>query len=282
MITCASCKNKTSTDRCSNKPLKGLILCGTHAKVKNPRLWKDVNKLDDKALLIQKIWRGYAIRNWLKLCGPGVLKRSVCHNNEELFNYEDKATFYPLDYFSFEESGKVYWFDVKTMIENGLSKLAPANPYTREKLSFDTRQRLRKLIIIRSKRKLQLLQNTDLKITPNEILENTWIAICQIIEENGFPDVSPMHFLSLNRTQLYIFNTMLFQDIIAWAAQHTTPHSKRKRYVSWIKRPLGEYRAGSHTQQVSYLTGKCLLTMLNDYPESYEICFIIMSALHRV
>jgi hypothetical protein len=82
-MKCASCKNKKSNERCASKPLKGMVLCGKHAKSKNLRLWKNVNGLDDKARLIQKIWRGYSIRHWLKIAGPGVLNRAVCHNNEE-------------------------------------------------------------------------------------------------------------------------------------------------------------------------------------------------------
>lgn len=256
-------------------------MCGKHAKVKNPRLWKDVNKLDDKAVLIQKIWRGYSVRNWLSLAGPGVLKRSICHNEEELFTFDDKASVSPLDYFAFEESGKVYWFDIRSIVQNSADKIIPINPYTREPLSMETRHRLRRLIILRDYRDIKSEHSSDESKPVDELIRNAWITVCQIIEENGFPDMSPMYFMALNKSQLYIFINLIYRDMIAWAAEHTTPNSRRKRYLNWIRRVSREsFR--SHINVVSFMTAKCLTAILNDYPEQYSVSFIIMSALHRV
>lgn len=281
MITCGSCKNKTSNERCSNKPLNGLLFCGTHARTKNRRLWYEVNLIDEKATLIQKIWKGYSLRKWIKLAGPGALSRSVCHNDEELVTFDDKKSVSPLDYFAFEEAGRVYWFDVRSLLQNSIDKPHPTNPYTREPLSIETRQRLRKVAILREHRKLQNLHDEGTK-TAETLIQLAWTSVCQIIEENGFPDMSPMYFISMNKTQLYIFNSMIKQDLVAWAAEHTTPQSRRKRYIPWVRRLEGEYLAGTNAYMLSYITAKCLLAMLNDYPEPYSLCFIIMSALHRV
>jgi len=280
MITCASCRTQTSTDRCSSKPLRGLLFCGRHAKSKIPRLWSVVNKVDDKVIRIQKIWRGYSLRKWIKLAGPGALRRSMCHNDEELVTFDDKQSVSPLDYFAFEEAGKVYWFDVRSIIQNSIDKIHPANPYTREPLSIDTRQRLRKLAILRDRRNLKNLHEENR--TAERLLFINWVAVCQIIEENGFPDMSPMFFIALNRTQLYIFAGMIKQDLIAWASEHTNPQSRRKRYIPWMRRIEGEHMSGTNVNLLSYITAKCLLAMLNDYPEPYPLCFIIMSALHRI
>jgi hypothetical protein len=280
MITCASCKNQTSTDRCSAKPLKGLLFCGRHVKSKTPRIWAVMNNVDNKVVLIQKIWRGYSVRNWIKLAGPGALHRTVCHNDEELVTFDDKKSVHPLDYFSFEEAGKVYWFDVRSIIQNSIDKVQPANPYTREPLSIETRQRLRKIAILRDHRYLKNLHQENR--TAERLLSTTWTAVCQIIEENGFPDMSPMFFIALNRSQLYIFASMIKQDLVAWASEHTSSQSRRKRYIPWMRRIEGEYVAGANNGLLSYFTAKCLLAMLNDYPQPYDLCFIIMSALHRV
>lgn len=282
MITCASCKNQTSSERCSSKPLKGLLFCGRHARCKAPRIWSEINRVDDKVILIQKVWRGYSVRNWIKLAGPGALKRSICHNDEELVTFDSKQSVSPLDYFAFEEAGKVYWFDIRSILQNSIDKIRPANPYTRELLSIEVRQRLRKLAILRERRKLANLYDNEPPKNAERLINLSWIAVCQIIEENGFPDMSPMFFIALNRPQLYIFNCMIKQDLIAWASEHTTPQSRRKRYIPWMKRLEGEYLSGTGTRMLSYITSKCLLSMLNDYPEPYSLCFIIMSALHRV
>lgn len=280
-MLCASCKNRTSDDRCSNKALKGLILCGKHAKSKNPRLWKDVNKLDNKALLIQKVWRGHSVRNWISLAGPGALKRSLCHNEEELFTFDDKKSVSPLDYFSFSEAGKVYWFDIRSIVQNSADKVIPVNPYTREPLSMEARHRLRKLMVLRDYRSIKLTHESEENMSVDDLIRNAWIMVCQIIEENGFPDMSPMYFLALNKSQLYIFMNLVYRDMIAWVAEHTTPISRRKRYLSWIRRVTKE-TFKSHVNVISYMTAKCLTAILNDYPEQYSVSFIIMSALHRV
>ena len=282
MIKCYSCRNKTSEERCENNVIKGLLLCGTHARVKNPRLWKDTNRLDEKITRIQKLWRGFSIRQWMKLAGPGVLNRSVCHNEEELVTFDDKKSVYPLDYFAFREADKVYWFDVRSIVQTSMTKLKPINPYTREPLSIDTRQRLRRLSIKRIYTGIQNVHNDLSTMTGDEMINMLWLNVCQIIEENGFFDMSVEYFTSLERVQLYVLQQLIQKDIIAWAAEHKTAHTRRRRYISWIRGLIKEYLDGAHERYLSYLTAKCLLSMLNDYPEQYPICFIIMSALHRV
>lgn len=282
MNICVSCKNKNSDERCTSKPIKGLILCGKHARVKNPRIWSTVNNVDSKVIKIQKLWRGYTIRQWLKLAGPCVLNRSNCHNQEELVTFDDKKEVYPLDYFAFKESDKVYWFDIKSIIQNSFDKLKPINPYTREPLTIETRQRLRKIAILRDHRKLPNLHSDDTMKTPERALNLVWTTVCQIIEENGFPEISPMYFIAMNKTQLYVFINMIHRDVIAWASEHTTQQSRRKRYIGWFKYLIKEFSTLKPTGLSSYMVAKCLISFLNDYPDPYEICFIIMSALHRV
>lgn len=282
MITCASCKNKTSKDRCSNKPLRGLIFCGTHVKVKNPRLWKDENNADSSATLIQKLWRGYSVRNWLTLAGPGVLNRSVCHNEEELVTFDEKKSVSPLDYFAFEEAGKVYWFDVRSLAENGLDKLEPTNPYTRQPLTIDTRRRLRELCVLRKRFSMDIIHDGSLTKSKGELILGGWTCICQILGENGFSDMSPMYFTELNRSQLFIFLSILRQDFVAWAAEHTSPLSRRHRYVYWIKKLQKEYAKDISVDQYSYIISRILISILNDQSDPYSTCFMIMSALHRL
>jgi IQ calmodulin-binding motif len=282
MIQCSSCKNKTSDERCPSKSLSGLLFCGKHAKVKSIRLWKDVNNIDEKIILIQKAWRGYSVRNWIHLAGPGVLSRSVCHNEEELVSLDKPSSVDPLNYFSFEEGGKVYWFDIRSISEHCLTSVKPTNPYTRDVLSFDTRRRLRTLCIRRHKRGISNHHTADTDRTANQVIMSSWNTICQIIEENGFFDMNPMHFASLNRARLFVFNTMIRNDMISYASEHKTPNSRRKKYVNWLKRLLREYANGIDQIRFLYLTSKVLVAILNDAHEQYPICFIIMSALHRL
>jgi hypothetical protein len=75
---------------------------------------------------------------------------------------------------------------------------------------------------------------------------------------------------------------MIQRDLIALAAEHTSKLSRRHRYIFWMKRLLGEFSDGVDTKRLVYLTGRVLVTILNDCSDNYGICFIIMSALHRL
>ena len=283
MIRCGSCKNKTTDEQCANRPLKGLIFCGKHVKVKNPRMWNIVNNLDNNVIKIQKIWRGYLVRDMIHLGGPGVLNRSVCHNDEELVTMDDKKRVSPLDYFAFEENGKVYWFDVKTIIQICRTVLIPKNPYTREPLSIETRQRLRKLRIRRHFRKLDnSYQNNNTTPNVEEVVSISWIHVCQIIEENGFFDMSHLYFTSMNSTQLFIFNTIFLQDLIAWAAEHKCLSSLRYKCISKVKSFIKFFETENNNQRLSYMTAKLLVNILNNFIDNYSLCFMIMSSLHRI
>ena len=280
-MKCSSCKNKNSDERCSSKPLRGLIFCGKHARVKSPRLWKDVNQLDSRIIPIQKLWRGYILRKWICLAGPGALNRNICHNDEELVTMDDKRSVSPLDYFAFTENDKVYWFDIRSIVEASIFSVTPTNPYTRQDLSIDTRQRMRRLCIIRQRRKM-MNEHGEVKRNIGEVLKASWTYICQIIIENGFFDMSPLYFMSLNKTQLYIFITMIRNDMIALAAEHTSPESRRNKYVYWLKRLQDQHDSNVSVLELSYFTSKILSTILNDLAEPYPMCFIIMSAMHRL
>ena len=280
-MKCASCKNRNTDERCQSKPLRGLIFCGRHAIMKRPRIWKDIHQLDPKIIPVQKLWRGYILRKWLKLAGPGVLNRTICHNDEELVTMDDKKSVSPFDYFSFTENDKVYWFDIRSIVEASIFNMVPTNPYTRQELSIDTRQRMRKICMMRQRRKL-INEHSQTERSINDVLKASWTYICQIIVENGFFDMSPLYFMSLNKTQLYVFVTMICIDMTALAAEHTSQESRRHKYVYWLRRLQKQHESEVHVFELSYFTAKILSTILNDLMEPYPMCFIIMSAMHRL
>lgn len=281
MVLCTSCRNKSSTERCSNNALPGISLCGTHARVKSPRLWNIVNDIDKKITLISKTWKGYFVRKMLALSGPGVIKRSICNNEDELVSLEPISKLNAIDYFGFEENGKVYGFDIKTIIQITLSSLTPINPYTRQELKINDRKRLREIYGYRLRNKLELSYPNNQARTVDSILVKRWTQICQIAEENGFFNINPDLFLSLNKTQLYIFLSMIHNDLKTWSAEHKVP-SKRFLYVFWTNNILKKFsREESHTT-CSFFVSTILLSILYDSIEPYNICFIIMSALYRL
>lgn len=282
MVLCAACKNKTSLDQCTSLALKGLLFCGKHIKSREKRIWAVLNGNNDKARIIQKYWRRHFIRNKLRLAGPGVLNRCACHNAEELVTMDSKTEVHPLDYFSFLEADKLYWFDIRSLHQYVRNTPKPLNPYTRQPLSLEARNRLRKLCQIRKRQGIFNLHAEPAYVDFSDQVDRKWLEMCQIIEENGFEDMNHLLFVSLNKTQLYVFINLIYLDLIAYAAEHKTP-SCRKRYVLWIKNLIhkfGKYKYSS--LQASYNAARAILSILNDSPEPYTICFIIISAVVRL
>lgn len=282
MSICTSCKNKTSLDRCTSLSLVGMNFCGKHARVRKPRIWTEVNNVNPKVILIQKSWRGYSIRNRIKLAGEGSMNRTKCHNETELITMDDPKSISPLDYFGFIENDKLYWFDIRSIAEYSANTLKPINPYTRVPLTIETRIRLRILCNIRRKLKLPLVHDITKQLTSEQRLDSNWMAISHIIEENGFYDMNPLFFMALNRSQLVVFLTLVSVDVKTWASEHTSKYSRRHKYVHWLKNSLNMYHPTIDNKLYSYIVSRALLSIMNDCLEPYSICFMVMSSLYRL
>jgi len=279
-MLCGSCKNSKTTERCPSKALKNLSFCGKHARVKNPRLWVELKPNIDSAIKIQKRWRGWIARHILSLAGPGVLNRNKCHNEEDVVSYIEKEKVHPLDYFAFEEDGKLFWFDVRSLFQLSIEKLQPENPYTRQKLSLDVRKRFKEYVYYR---KTPLFHDPLYLQDRDKVIAMRWMLICQMLEESMFIDINPMFFLALNRTQLWEFTAMLRTTLLNWAKEHNSVHSRRNIYYVWISTCFRRQTLEvATTNQVCHYLGGALLKMLKDCKNPDELCFKILSARHSL
>lgn len=249
--------------------LPSLQFCGKHVKIKNPRIWTEVNNVIPKVVNIQRIWKGYFLRKKLQYAGLGVLKRSVCQNDEELISLESKEKQDPLDYFSFEENGKIWWFSISTLVRIVFETMNPLNPYTRQPISVETRRRLRDVCRMRNIK----IQNTR--------SSSIWLHVCQILEENGFESVNPILFQSLSRPQFMTFLILLKNDIEALQSE-----SPKNLYYQTIlevtKHVLRKYTPFSGQVDASTKTAILLYNCLRKIPNPYPVCFAIMSAYTRL
>jgi hypothetical protein len=282
MVLCASCRNKTSSEQCPSQAMKGLLFCGKHAKTKTKRLWADANNGNQKAIIVQKVWRGYFLRHRLKLAGEGVLNRKDCHNTEELVTMDEKGKLHPLDYFSFREADKLWWFDVRSLYHILKRSPKPENPYTRQALSIETRRRLRDVCRIRKKLTIDNYHDAPKPEQFAELVNEKWLTICQIIEENGFFDMNHLMFSSLNRSQMYVLINLIQMDMVAFATEHSI-RSKRYHYLQWLRTCLSNFEKNrTNRLQCSWAVSKVLLSILYDCQENYPVCFIIVSAICRL
>lgn len=282
MPLCSACKSKTSTDQCTYNCLAGLLFCGRHIKVKEPRVWAVVNNLDSKVTLIQKVWKGYHIRYLLRLAGPGVLNRSKCNNKEELFTFDEPKTVNPFNYFAFEENGQLYWFDIRSALQSLDSTDELTNPYTRQEIPSCVKKRLHQLHAFRLRRRLQTLHTAEPIRSMDEILSNRFRHVSHVLQANDFFGISPETFISLGPINVDFYVLSLFEGFTQWANEHITkPDSRRHKYLLYIHDLPIKFQHCTYKQYM-YVLSSILLFILNDCPEPFQPCFIIMSGLHRI
>lgn len=87
------------------------------------------------ASILQCKFKRVLAQLWFKSHGPALLDRAMCVNEDDLMGSPlDEISVY--QFFSFEENGCVYGFDLATLITM-IKKGRRANPYTRQRLPGD-------------------------------------------------------------------------------------------------------------------------------------------------
>jgi len=237
----------------------------------NPSINRGIKK-------IQAVWRGFLVRNRLKLAGKGVLKREICHNDDEVVTLAIKTEVHPFDYFSIEDEGKIWWFDQRSMIQLSLTNLEVTNPYTRKKLSNEDMRRLRLLMLIRKKNGVPLV-HIFLEKTEVEICNERWLRVSQIINEYGYEGtIHPNIFTDFTMFRIRLFLTSLIEDTKWWIMKGKSC-SRRTKYYFWLK--TLKHNMVSYTSTVTFSkdVAGVLLSILNDLRDSQDFVFNILTAL---
>ena len=92
---------------------------------------------------LQRIARGYLVRKYVNLHGPGFLDRSNCINSEDFYLMDelDKIDYTSFISFRDEIDGKIYGFHVislkKLILQNNSKQVQVQNPYTRNPLNIN-------------------------------------------------------------------------------------------------------------------------------------------------
>jgi len=154
---------------------------------------------------IQALARGWLLRHRLSLAGPGVLHRGAVDNDEDLFTCEPKDRHHPLQYFAFEESGKVWWFDAGSLWSWMSRSVEPVNPYTKTPIPIEARKRLRAI-----RRRTLFPYGVD---TGEELTARRWNCIVHIFRDNGFLDIHPQQFANFNGDEYRTMFVFLERDL---------------------------------------------------------------------
>lgn len=259
----------------------GLLVCGKHARTKKPNLWVAETKLEDTARKLQALWRGYIVRHQLSLAGPGVLKRSLCHNEEDIITGTEKTHQHPFEYFAFEEGGKVWWFDIQSLLRWSVEHVDIQNPYTKQPLDMSVRLRLRELYHFRIRHGMPCISHES--PTPERITGIRAVRFIQQMHEQGFPEIRLDDILSLSGGEIWMFMNFALTDMQVLASEHKSQVSRRKKYVYWIREALRYHisRFGYFREIQRKFLGT-LLAILTDTADPFPYCFIFASALYRV
>ena len=271
---CASVRRKGSTEACGARALLGHTLCGTHARAKAVTLWTEVNK--DKVVAAQRIQaaaRGWLVRSWLRLAGPGVLRRVELCNDEDLETCESAARQHPLDYFAFTENGKVWWFDFETLWKWARMSVEPTNPYTKVSLSVDAKKRLRRMWSVRRRHRLSVPAEPAVF---QDRIRQRWTIICQIFADNGFGVLDSGYFTPLTKND-YILLFRRLRDIL----QGSVPIHQSRHALLFINQCLISAWTLHPTQfilQASY----AIVAMLLHAKDEFTLAFCVLSALYEL
>ena len=246
-------------------------MCGRHRSVKVPRMWAAVVKERAAPLTrFQAIFRGWKLRQYLALCGPGVLRRGACVNDEDLATLESKNRQHPFDYIGLEEAGRVWWFDFCTLWDWCVRSIEPTNPYTKVELSHEVKQRLKKMWVYRRRKGMSLTSEVGVP-TPDRIFRR-WTAVCQIFRFYGFEDVHPNMFVDLTKENMVAMFRFLSTDL---NEMHKRPH----RALVYCTRG---FQSARHMNANSYVMTSlnAMIFMLID-ADAYDFVFMVLSALYR-
>jgi hypothetical protein len=183
---------------------------------------------------------------------------------------EHVATADPYWYFSFEEKGRIFWFDFRSLWKWVYGKVTPTNPFTREPLSMDTRWRLR---YMKSYYANQCVVSCQLE-------EDVWDApICNDLvarlHEHGFTQIKPEGLLSLTVGEMRV---VLFNLSRMWTsgAQHSPHWFTNVSRIRW-------YAHGPEKQRVMFLDA--LHTFLDACPKrehQYPLAILLVESLKSI
>lgn len=278
-MRCVAVRKRGSVHPCDHEALPGMEWCGQHARMKNPPTrWLDARASHvPNAIRIQAVFRGWRVRRRLALAGPGVLKRSLCVNEEDVVTLDEMKKIPVEDYFGWEEHGKVWGFHVLTLLQMLRGSLHPTNPYTKGDIPREARKRLRRVMYDRVRQRKNLSHSPAIA---SEALVIQQTNLCQNLEENGFEDFHPEMWNALSRMDTFAFLDRLSQILRGWAME--PPYRAwREAYAGWV-RQVARDNVHQTPWVLRWATARICNVLFAREVQPYEIAFHIVSAYTQV
>jgi len=146
-------KNPLAINRLKIAELKPIakeykLLIGGTKPVLIERIVTNFNRIS-KTIIIQKIFRGYLVRDSFRLRGEAIKNRSICVNSTDFYTLESINEIDFRRFFSYKDNKDFYYgFDIESLNEllSKTSKININNPYNREKIPGNIITRIYSLI----------------------------------------------------------------------------------------------------------------------------------------
>ena len=160
------------------------------------------------ALLIQKNWRKYMVKNYIFNKGPAYIKRSLCVNNTDFYSLEEIKKIPIEQFISYkDDDGFIYGFDLQSINELMKQNNKQENPYNRNKIPSKIKNSLRKIITLSRILNLKINVNIDFNESTNhnqDIIRSKIVSLFQIIDGFGHTTYVRL-FIDLDRRRLLYF-----------------------------------------------------------------------------
>ena len=276
MNRCTAVRRVGSNEPCNVNALRGHTLCGRHARMRNPVLWTNAAiTITPPIVKIQACVRGWLVRRRLFYAGFGVLHRSGLANDEDIITCSEKDRVHPMEFFSFEENGRFWWFEFGSIWTWCMRNAQPTNPYTKVLLSAETRRRLRTVWGYKRRHHEELPAESQVY---EERLRHRLNILSQHFGDYGFVDVDPESFLRFTKADYITLFILLLRDI-----EIVIPAADpfRLRIARLCSNRTNIAQAVQNNQFILQSLS-LLLHILTLYRDPYVITFSILSAFYRV
>ena len=208
------------------------------------------------------------------MSGPGVLSRNNLANDEDLVTCIEKERQHPFDYFSFNENGKIWWFDFNTIWKWSLRSHEPTNPYTKVPIAVDTLKRLHAGWGYRLRHRIDL---PDESLIYEERMSGRHNLLCRMFMNYGFEDIHPRMFSNFTKLDYLTIFRLLDDDARVVFREDDPIKEHIHRHCLRAQHLVHSVPA----QQYHLFCTSSLLMMLAKPKDPYILCFTVLSAMYR-
>lgn len=120
---------------------------------------------------IQSLFRGWRVRNQIKLHGIYLFNKSMCHNQEEFYTFDDIKEIDDDFFFSIKQDSYIFGFDIRSIYRmfNTLNTDVPIlNPYTNQSLDSNDIERANLLVSYLERKDINIRHEDMMEISPQQ------------------------------------------------------------------------------------------------------------------